>query len=248
MKGSILNLLVSKHYTVTDHTKWPGDRSHEGNLVENYKAMSDLMVASARKNLIGLDDVVVHTGEADNIRDVFRIHFYEIYELWKQGHNILYADSDVIFTKPYDYFSKFDKFVMFNYTDGGQKGTTCNHYNVAVKHFYNCGIRYYPQTMSQDIWDIGLRMCENWNPNRWNSEQLIYNVMMWSQQFDQHFYRPDLAYQAVSGDTAHNDRFNGIPLNQAHAVHFHGSRGSSNRLDRMRAVSERFVNTDTIVL
>ena len=228
-----MNLLVSKHYTITDHTKWPSDRSNEHNLVKNYKAMSDLMVKTASINLINLDHVEIHTGKADNIRDVFRIHFYQIYELWKQGHNILYADSDVIFNRPYNYFSEFDKFMMFNYTDGGQYGTRCNHYGVELPKFFNCGIRYYPKTMKQSVWDIGLRMCENWNPDQWNSEQIIYNVMMLN-QLDEVSRRPELSFQAMKDLDHDNEEFNGIKMTDAYAIHFHGSRGSQIKLDRMK--------------
>ncbi len=228
-----MNLLVSKHYTITDHTKWPSDRTNERDLVENYKAMSDIMIESARKNLINLNGYEIHTGAAESIRDVFRIHFYKIYDLWQQGHNILYADSDVVFKKPYDYFSEFDKFMMFNHTPGGQYGTKCGHYKVEIPQFFNCGIRYYPQSMSQDIWDIGLRMCENWDHDRWNSEQVIYNVMMWD-QFDQISTRPELAFQSINEIHAQNNELNGINIDDAYAVHFHGSRGSKAVLDRMK--------------
>lgn len=228
------NLLVTKLYTITDHTQWPDDRSAETDLVENYGAMCDLMAQSGRDFITDLDDVVIHKGEAENIRDVFKIHFYEIYELWQQGHNILYADTDVVFLKPVEYFDKFDQFMMFNYTHGGQAGTQCNHYGVKLPHFFNCGIRYYPQNMDQEIWDIGIKMVENWNPNRWNSEQVIYNVMLWSQKLTKSPLLPDIAYQYISDDIHICDQHNRISLSEAKTVHLHGSKGSRNRLEVMK--------------
>ena len=86
-----MNILVCKNYTITDHTKWYNDRTNETGLVENYTAMEELCVASAKKYVKDLDEVKVFRGEADNIRDVFKINFYEIYDLWQQGNNILYV-------------------------------------------------------------------------------------------------------------------------------------------------------------
>jgi hypothetical protein len=232
------NLLVSKHYKIKDHTKWYGDRTNEDGLEENYDKMMDLMLDSAEANLLCMDDYIVHEGEADNIREVFKIHFYEIYELWKQGNNILYADSDVLFVKPVDYFTQFvDRFVMFNYTDP-PGGTTCDHYGISFEHFYNCGIRYYPHNMDQSVWDRGIEMVENWNPERWNSEQVIYNEMMWMQDFPGHFFRPELAYQLVDVDTQRSHRNNRMSLDDAYAVHFHGSRGSGDRLNIMTIIAD----------
>ena len=106
MSGSTMskNFLVLKNYKITDNTKWYNDRTNETNLAENYRKMEDICVKSAFGNVEGLNEVRVFRGEADNIRDVFKKNFYEIYELWQEGHNILYSDLDVVFTQPTDYF------------------------------------------------------------------------------------------------------------------------------------------------
>ena len=69
------NLLVSKHYKIKDHTKWYNDRTNESDLEDNYDKMMELMLDSAEENLLCMDDYIVHEGEADNIREVFKIHF-----------------------------------------------------------------------------------------------------------------------------------------------------------------------------
>lgn len=227
----IKNLLISKNYTVQNHSKWCNDKSSEASLHENYNEMEQIMVSSAKQNLKGLDQILIHRGYASDIREVFRIHFTEIYQVWKSDPcNILYCDLDVVFVKPAEFFNQFNLFSMFNLTD--PNSTTDNHYGISFKNFYNCGIRYYPHTMSEQVWQIGFDMLANWNPNRWDSEQLIYNQMMWSQS-DQisDFFRPDLAYQLVN---AHDDNRNGISIDNAKVIHFHGSRGSSNKLNLMK--------------
>ena len=111
------NILVCKNYEISDHTKWYDDRSTEKNLVSNYTKMQDICVSSAEKNINDLDQVKIFTGKEDNIREVFKKNFYEIYELWQEGHNILYCDLDVVFTQPVSYFSDYNFFSMFNFTD-----------------------------------------------------------------------------------------------------------------------------------
>ena len=228
-----MNILVCKNYTVSDHTKWYGDRTNESNLENNYTAMEHLCVASANQYIKDLDEVKVFRGNADNIRDVFKINFYDIYELWKEGHNILYADLDVLFVKDVQYFDQFNKFAMFNLTD--PTSTTDSHYNVKFNHFFNCGIRYYPKDMDQSVWDLGIEMVENWNPDRWDSEQIIYNAMMFSQDIKTtDILKPWLAYQMLTGNLESDTNHNKINLSDAKAIHLHGSRGSFNRLQTMQ--------------
>lgn len=230
-----MNILILKNYTITDHTKWYNDRTRETDLVNNYNEMEKVCVASAQAHIKDLDEIIVHRGEADNIRDVFRKHFVEIYDVWKQGHNVLYCDLDVVFTKPVEYFGKFDHFCMFNYTE--PKQTHDDHYDLSFHNFFNCGVRYYPQSMDHDIWDVGFEMLDNWNPNRWDSEQIIYNAMMWKQDIEpDEQIRPEYAYQLLHSPIEHpvNKSFNRIGIEQARCVHVHSSRGSANRLSLMK--------------
>lgn len=220
-----MNILVCKNYTVSDHTKWYNDRTNETDLEKSYSAMEELCVASAKQYIKDLDEVKVFRGNADNIRDVFKINFYEIYELWKEGHNILYTDLDVLFVKDVQYFDQFDKFSMFGLSD--PTSTVCDHYNIQLAHFFNCGIRYYPKDMDQCIWDKGIEMIENWNPDRWDSEQVIYNAMMFDQDIKlSDVLKPWLAYQMLTGNLESDNNHNKINLSDARAVHLHGSRSS----------------------
>lgn len=230
---TIKNILVAKNYTVTDHTKWYNNRSNETGLVEDYHRMEQLMTESAKRFVTGLDDIVIHRGSAENIREVFRDHFGVIYHLWKTGANILYVDLDVLFVKPYDIFGKVDHFAMFNHTSPPK--TKDLHYDVNFPNYFNCGIRYYPATMRQQYWDIGFGMIENWNPDRWDTEQVIYNHMLWSQDISlEETLKPEMAYQYIHDTDKANDVFNEIPINTACAIHFHSSRGSRVRCNNMR--------------
>ena len=247
MYGSTMskNFLVLKNYKIADNTKWFDDRTNEANLAENYRKMEDICVKSAFGNVEGLNEIRVFRGEADNIRDVFKTNFYEIYELWQEGNNVLYSDLDVIFTQPTDYFVNDNIFRMYNLTDPVK--TTDAHYDLSFETYFNCGIRYYPKNMSQDVWDLGIKMVENWNPERWDSEQIIYNAMLWSQDIKpDDVYNPRVAYQLlhdpqnIQGHRI-NKQFNQIDLREACAVHVHGSRGSSDRLSLMEDFAENRV-------
>ena len=244
------NYLVAKKYTVNDHTKWFDDRTSEINLVENYSEMEKLLTESAQTHLVGLDEIIVHRGEAEHIRDVFRIHFEEIYNLWKsEPCNILYSDLDVVFLDTARYFDQYDFFAMFNFTD--PPSTVDEHYGLTFERFFNCGIRYYPRTMKQETWDIGFEMLKNWNPERWDSEQVIYNQMLWSQDIPpQRFYRPDLAFQMLNENPLHqqNTDFNRISVVSAAAVHVHGSRGSGNRLQIMKDLLDGNFHEEVLLL
>jgi hypothetical protein len=244
------NYLVAKNYTITDHTKWYDDRSNETSLVENYGEMEKILVETARKHLLKLDDIIVHRGKAAHIRDVFKLHFKEIYDLWKSEKcNILYTDLDVVFLQDATFFGAYDFFAMFNFTD--PVSTVDEHYGLTFEKFFNCGVRYYPHNMDEKIWDLGFEMLENWNPDRWDAEQVIYNNMLWSQNIEpQLFYRPDLAFQMLNGNPLHqqNTDFNRISVRNAAVVHVHGSRGSGNRLQIMQELTEGNFSEEVLLL
>lgn len=232
-----MNILVAKNYCIQDHTAWHSDRSSEANLVVNYNVMEQIMTRSAERHVVDLDRIIIHRNSATDIRQAFVDHYWQIRELWSQGHNILYVDLDVVFTGQYDVFGKFDHFAMFNYTD--PRSTHDAHYDVQFPHYFNCGIRYYPAGMHPDVWAVGDTMMSGFDRNRWDSEQIIYNAMLWSQGGDvAQYLQPQLAYQWCCATQTACNAFNNIPLEQACAVHVHGSRGSSNRLQLMNILEQ----------
>ena len=92
--------------------------------------------------------------------------------------------------------------------------------------------------MNQSVWDLGIEMVKNWNPDRWDSEQIIYNAMMFSQDIKlAEVLKPWLAYQMLREDES-DLRHNKINLSDARAIHLHGSRSSSNRLLSMQRLKD----------
>jgi hypothetical protein len=101
--------------------------------------------------------------------------------------------------------------------------------------------------MSPNVWKLG----EEWltqretHPNRnWGFDQLRHNAMFWSQDIlDSDRLHPEMAYQAIKLRSLsdqlmidiHNE-WNGIDINQAHMLHFHGSRGSQSVITIMKEI------------
>jgi hypothetical protein len=142
--------------------------------------------------------------------------------------------------QPTELFSdRFTEYRLFNYTDPKSYGD--------FTHHFNDDIQYYPHTMSTDVWKLG----EEWltqretHPDRnWGFDQLRHNAMFWSQNIpDSDRLYPMMAYQAMKLRSlsdqrmvnAHN-KWNGIDINQAHMLHFHGSRGSQAVINIMKEI------------
>ena len=245
------NLLVGKFYHITDHTQWYTDRTNENNLVGNYEGMAEILESTARKHLVDLDDVLIHRDSADHIRTVFQDHFHKLYDLWKQGGvNILYCDLDVVFLNQARVFGEFDQFSMFNF--GDPPSTRDDHYGLEFPYYFNCGVRYYPATMDDAVWQHGFQLLENWNPDRWDCEQIIYNAMLWTQPVSIiDIYRPRLNWQMLhpSPLSQFNTGFNGgVRISDASIVHVHGSRGSGDRLSIMSNLAVGDYGEETVLL
>tara|TARA_R110002074_G_scaffold300901_2_gene472275 strand:+ start:1977 stop:2714 length:738 start_codon:yes stop_codon:yes gene_type:complete len=228
------NYLIRSLYKIKS-PMWFEDRSSEGDLYDWYMKMHEISLRSFEKNLQGNWEFIFFNKEVDNIQEVFKDHFFEIYDIWKQGEcNILYCGPDNMMMKPTEFFGKYDDFRMFNYTDP-KSSVEPNHYDVQHEHFFNADVRYYPSTMSQDIWDMGLEMAENWDFNSWNTEQFILNKMLWDQEGRtiENTLDPTVAYQGhhlfISDweqRKAYSNNWNNCNLKDAHIVHLHGSRNA----------------------
>jgi hypothetical protein len=139
-----------------------------------YDTMFQISRGSARKFLAGDWEEVVFTDPVETRVHMFQQNWQRIWDLWHQEPcNILYLDSDAMFIKSTDMFGHFDQYRLFNWTDPKS--------NAQFPNYYNAGVRYYPSTMSAEVWNIGQDMAQNWNLNIWDQEQLIFNAMFWSQ-------------------------------------------------------------------
>lgn len=237
------NYLVKSVYQVADADWKVLDRSHEKNLFENYLEMHRLSVGSYKKFLGGDWELKFFTGRVDHINQAFEKTFWAIHDLWHQEPcNILYTDPDTMAIKPIEPWGHYDKFMMFNYTDPREL-TTDNVYGKSYQHFFNAGVRYFPATMSEQTWEIGKSIAANWDSSTYDTEQIILNEMLWSQDMtvDQ-VLDPAMAWQAlppkkqVMPDVNFGNQWNQCHISEAKILHFHSSRGSDSRLQIMQGL------------
>lgn len=236
------NYLIRSLYKIKSPI-WFADRTSEGDLYDWYMKMHEISLRSFEKHLQGDWEFIFFNKEVDDIQQVFKDHFFEIYDIWKQGDtNILYCGPDNIMMKPTEFFGVYDDFMMFNYTDP-KSSVEPNHYNVQHQHFCNADVRYYPSTMSQDIWDMGIEMAENWDFDCWNTEQIILNKMLWDQpnRNVDNTIDPTMAYQGhmLFVDSrwdqlkAMSNQWNNCEIRDAKIIHTHGSRNAPGKFKLM---------------
>jgi len=175
---------------------------------------------------------------------------------------------DNFMQKPTKIFGEFDDFMMFNYTDP-KSSSEKNKWDIQHKHFFNADVRYYPHTMSQDIWDMGLKLAEDWDFDCWNTEQIILNKMLWDQpnRTLENTRQPNLAYQGhllfandqFQANMHRSNLWNESNFDEANIIHFHGSRNAPNKLQLMYAMYkhhqldiddrklDKFISDDTVI-
>lgn len=218
------NILVLKHYKLKSITGWnplneqswgEKERQHQIEKIKLYEDMRKMCIFSAEKFLLGLDDIIVHDSEVDNIQAAFKQHFYDLYELWKtKDTNIMYADLDVLFIRKFNWFDFSNKFVMYS-TD-------------------NSGVRYHGHDMDEDLWDMAFDLCENWDLTKWDYEQdiyikMVYHPLNWIHQQDKNHDYCKLVVNLPDYDFAVDFYRDNI---DCCAVHFHSTRGMD-QVDRM---------------
>lgn len=234
------NYLVKSLYRVRDPDWKVLDRSHETNLYDNYQTMNQLSLASYHRLLGGNWELKLFEGEVDNINQAFERTFWAIHDLWhSEPCNILYTDPDTIAINRINPWGQYRHFTMFNYTDP-KSFNKPNRYGRQFDHFFNAGVRYFPATMSEDIWNIGKDMAQDWDYETYDTEQIILNTMLWSQPIERiDALNPYMAYQAFHPDVGICDRWNGLRLQDAGILHFHSSRDSQSRLEVMQAIGQK---------
>ena len=209
-----------------------------------YNAMSEIVQHSAETFIQEDFETEVFEDEVDSYQQIFHNNFQNVYDAWQEDgpNNILFLDCDTLVTGPVEVFGKFDRFQMFNYTDPKTlSGDDCNNkYNLHHEHYFNAGCRYYPDTMTQEVWDLGWKYAQDWDYNIWGTEQIIFNEMMYSQDPDVNTWlRPEMNWQGMN--IQYNDIDNGnlqkalenwnkLPMNDAKIMHLHGTRGAGNTL------------------
>jgi hypothetical protein len=204
--------------------------------------MYDLSLASFCKFVAEPFEAVLWVDPVKNNDEYTVNNWNAIKELWhSEPCNVFWAGADTLMTQPTSLFSdRFKEYRLFNYTDPKTYRGYVN--------FFNDDLQYYPHTMSKETWDVGEQLwsVKEGHPDQfWGFDQLRHNEMFWSQGIPQDdWYHPELAYQAMKlrelnqeNVDKHNE-WNGIPLQYAHILHFHASRGSQQVIDLMRFISK----------
>jgi hypothetical protein len=102
--------------------------------------------------------------------------------------------------------------------------------------------------MSKATWKVGNDLAKNWNMTNtndgWNFEQLMINKMFWSQGYTiEEAHRPEMYYQAqwlpgTEETKKQQDEWNGCLLEDAHIIHWHGSRDANVKLNMMKTFGQ----------
>lgn len=213
---------------------------NQPDLHEQYMEMYKLRLASYKKFVQEDFEPILWTEEVKNNEQYTIENWRETKKLWHDHTcNIFWAGSDTLMVKPTSLFSTFKEFRMFNWTDPKT--------HPSFPHYYNDDIIYYPHTMSDKTWKIGevlWKYCESDPERNWGFDQRRHNSMFWTQDIPESDRRhPELAYQAMwlrnlknaQGIAWHN-AWNEFDINQAHILHFHGSRGSKDVINVMQNV------------
>lgn len=209
------------------------------NTFKLYSSMSEILCESVDTFLDGDWEFEIIENDVENYQQIFDTNFAEVYEMWDNGNNnILFLDLDTIMLKPVSIFDKLNKFQMFNYTDpktlSGKDAD--NKYGLKHEHYFNAGVRYYPSSMSKDVWDLGWKYAKDWDYNIWGTEQIIFNEMMYSQHSNvNEWIDPTMNFQMMNAvpQAITNAQYlqsieswNSIGINEAKIMHLHGTRGA----------------------
>jgi hypothetical protein len=208
-----MNFLVMPRYSVDGNYE---TRSY-------FAEMHELATASYRKNLLGDWKLITLLGDFSYIpsfmaafSEMQRDQFKRLYSLWQQGHNVLFVDTDTICKKPTEFFGKYKSMVMPWITCG-----SCSRF----EQYMNGGVMYFPATMKQETWDLGLPQLEHWK--EWDDSQLTYNDMFWSQP--EQVIDPKLNFSPFTP--------NPLWIADAHIVHFHGSKSYPGAIEHMKGLT-----------
>ena len=209
------------------------------NTFKLYSSMSEILCESVDTFLEGDWEFEIIENKVDSYQEVFDKNFGEVYEMWDSGNNnILFLDLDTIMLQPVNVFDKLDHFQMFNYTDpktlSGKDAD--NKYGLQHEHYLNAGVRYYPNKMSQDVWELGWKYAKDWDYDIWGTEQIIFNEMMFSQNDDvNNWLDPTMNFQMMNAVPqavyhaqyiAEIEAWNSASIDDAKIMHLHGTRGA----------------------
>jgi hypothetical protein len=219
-----MNILLTANYRITE-------KQYGGSKTKDYISMEKYCINSFKKNLAGIDKIIVLSGEKEDYNEVFKEIFWKTREIFnEQSCNILWTDLDTLCMNPTSIFNEFGDFRLFyaNEKTTFEVGVPEELYK-DLNPWMITNLRYYPKSMSEEIWNVGERLVENWI-NTWAYECIVYNTMFHSQKPNnilENYHMPkfNVQYPKVKLE---NEIING------NIVHFHSSRGSYAMLDLMK--------------
>jgi hypothetical protein len=242
------NYLVKSLYKINDPNWQVLDRSHESDLYSSYLKLHDISLSSFEQHLQGEWELKFLTGQVSNVNEAFEKTFWAIHDLWHQEPcNILYTDPDTLAVRSVEMFDRFDQFMMFNFTDP----RSFDKDGVVFENFFNAGVRYFPNTMKEETWQLGTAMARAWDHNTYDTEQVILNTMLWAQGIElAQAWRPSLNWTAMNlrdldpSRIAGHSMWNQFPFESSQIIHFHGSRGAEATRQIMEFLRYRVVFND----
>lgn len=138
-----------------------------------YQRMQALSKESFQTNLQGSWQLIELTGTQPNLQSAFRLTMQRTQELWHEHApcNILYTDPDTLCVKPIDIFGRFRDFRIFTDRDP-----------LSPRDYHNCGVRYFPSTLTQSFWDEINGAMSRWHDRvHYAFETDIYRHAMYTQ-------------------------------------------------------------------
>jgi hypothetical protein len=213
--------------------------SSRKSISSDYEEIHKLCVDSFLKNLSGIDRHIVLSGNKNTSHDMFKEIFYRIKDIYhSEPCNIIFTDADTLCVKPVNIFNKYNTFSMFLISITGKFSTykkVPKRLWKSLKPWFMSNVRYYPHGLNDTVWRTGTELANKWI-NVWAYECIIYNSMIHSQfdgmsytEIKKTYHKPEFNYFYA---TDHFDM--DIPLEEARIIHFAGSRGSKEVLNKMR--------------
>lgn len=234
------NYLVKAIYEIESADWTIADRSSETDLDANYRAMHDLSVESFRQHLGGEWELRVIEDRVETIHHAFEKTFWYIHDLWhSEPCNILYTDADTLAIAPVDMWADFNQYMMFNSSDP-KIFAKFNRWRKKFLDFFDTAVQYFPATMTQETWDTGLAIAEEWDHNNYHTKKIVANSMLWEQGIPMKDAKhAELLYQAKwmpHLPVKMHDSWNTSEFDQAKIVHVHARKNSAERLEFMKTL------------
>lgn len=230
------NFLVRSLFRIKNNqggaTNW-----HLRNSFEEYRQMQELSIKSFQKNLLGTWELVELGGEVDSLQLTWIEIIKQIRQLWHDQYpcNILWTDTDTLCIRPLTIFGRFQEFRLFTEEDPP-----------AWFQYNNAGMKYYPSTLDRNFWTQMQQELDNWDFDKYDTEQTVHAKLMWNQaSLQDNINQEQSSIVSQLGSRFYTGpektfEFEDIPQQDLdHCVlHFHSSRGPGVRLEWMQKTWE----------